>query len=99
MRISRPNNAHCRKPSPRAHPMRNHYSWVQGTNLCRVYNYHDSQACDYKRSGILFWLDGLDGMGEIGQVFVKALWLLRAYVTIPYDMLKLNLMGSFSLQL
>jgi hypothetical protein len=25
-----------------------------GYNLCRVYNYHDSRACGYKRSGILF---------------------------------------------
>jgi hypothetical protein len=27
--------------------------WVHGTNLCRVYNYHDNRACGYKRSGIL----------------------------------------------
>jgi hypothetical protein len=26
-----------------------------------VYNYHDSHACGYKRSGILFRLDGMDG--------------------------------------
>jgi hypothetical protein len=37
----------------------NHYVWVQGTNLCKVYNYHDSRAYGYKRSGILFWLDGM----------------------------------------
>jgi hypothetical protein len=24
-----------------------------------VYNYQDSHACGYKRSGILFWLDGM----------------------------------------
>jgi hypothetical protein len=34
----------------------------------------------------------------IGQVFVESLRLLCACVAIPYDMLKLNLMGSFSLQ-
>jgi hypothetical protein len=64
-----------------------------------VYNYHDSRACGYKRSGILFWLDGLDGNGvELAMLFVESLWLLGAYVTAPYDMLKFNLMGSFSLQ-
>jgi hypothetical protein len=31
--------------------------------LCKVYNYHDSRACGYKRSRILFWLGGLDGNG------------------------------------
>jgi hypothetical protein len=35
--------------------------------LCQVYNYHDSQACGYKRSGILFRLDWFewecDGFG------------------------------------
>jgi hypothetical protein len=36
----------------------NHYSWVQDTNLYRVYNCHDSRAYGYKRYGILFWLDG-----------------------------------------
>jgi hypothetical protein len=29
----------------------------QGTNLCKVYNYHDSQACGYKQSGILPRID------------------------------------------
>jgi hypothetical protein len=42
-----------------------------GYNLCRVYNYHDSRACGYKRSGILFWLDGLD---RDGMDLVKTLW-------------------------
>jgi hypothetical protein len=28
--------------------------------LCNVYNYHDSRACSFKRSGILSRLDGLD---------------------------------------
>jgi hypothetical protein len=27
--------------------------------LRKVYNYHDSRACDYKRSGILSGLDGM----------------------------------------
>jgi hypothetical protein len=32
--------------------------------LRKVYNYHDSRACDHKRSGILSRLDGyLDGIG------------------------------------
>jgi hypothetical protein len=29
-----------------------------GHYLCKVYNYHDSRACGYKWSGILFRLDG-----------------------------------------
>jgi hypothetical protein len=28
-------------------------------NLCKVYNYHDSRVYNYKRYGILFWLDGM----------------------------------------
>jgi hypothetical protein len=35
-----------------------------GRYLCKVYNYHDSRAYGYKQSGILFWLDGLDGNGS-----------------------------------
>jgi hypothetical protein len=34
-----------------------------GSYLCKVYNYHDCRACGYKRSGILFWLDGMVWMG------------------------------------
>jgi hypothetical protein len=34
-----------------------------GRYLCKVYNYHDSRACDYKRSEILSRLDGLVGNG------------------------------------
>jgi hypothetical protein len=32
-----------------------------GTNryLCKVYNYHDSRACDYKWSGILPRIEGM----------------------------------------
>jgi hypothetical protein len=26
-----------------------------------MYNYYDSRAYGYKQSGILFWLDGMDG--------------------------------------
>jgi hypothetical protein len=33
---------------------------VQGAYLWKVYNYHNSRACGYKRSEILFWLDGMD---------------------------------------
>jgi hypothetical protein len=36
---------------------------VQGTNLCRVYNCHDSRAYGYKRSRIL------TGLVEIGYWF------------------------------
>jgi hypothetical protein len=28
-------------------------------HLCKVYNYHGSQACSYKRFGILTRLDGM----------------------------------------
>jgi hypothetical protein len=46
-----------------------------GRYLCKVYNYHDSRACDYERSGILFQLVGLDGNGV---VLVETLWPLCA---------------------
>jgi hypothetical protein len=36
-----------------------------GRYLCKVYNYHDSRACDYERSGILFQLVGLVGNGVV----------------------------------
>jgi hypothetical protein len=35
-----------------------HYSWVQGANLCKVYNCHDSCAYNYKISGVLTRLVG-----------------------------------------
>jgi hypothetical protein len=63
--------------------------------LYKVYNYHDSRACGYKRSVILFWLDGLDGSG---MDLVKSLWklcdyfvLAYAFVIILYDILKYKL--------
>jgi hypothetical protein len=37
----------------------NHYAWAQGTNLCIVYNYHDSRACGYKQSGIVPRIQGM----------------------------------------
>jgi hypothetical protein len=37
----------------------NHYLWVQGAYLCKVYNCHDSSAYGYKRPVILFWLDDM----------------------------------------
>jgi hypothetical protein len=40
-----------------------------------VYNYHDSRACSYKWSGILFQLDGMVGNGV---VFVETLWSICA---------------------
>jgi hypothetical protein len=65
--------------------------------LCKVYNYHDSRACGYKRYGVLFWLDSLDGNE---MVLVKYLWKLcdyfvpiYAFVIIIYDILKYNLIG------
>jgi hypothetical protein len=33
-----------------------------GCYLCKVYNYHDSRACGYKRSGILPRIEGI-GLG------------------------------------
>jgi hypothetical protein len=71
-------------------------SLLMGTRryLYKVYNYHDSRACGYKRSGILFWLDGFGWeWGEIGQNFVGSLWLLCAFVAILWDILKYNLIG------
>jgi hypothetical protein len=47
----------------------NHYEWVQGTKLCKVYNYHDSQPCSYKWFGILFWLDGMVWFGMGLELF------------------------------
>ncbi len=65
-----------------------------GRYLCKVYNYHDSRAYSYKRSGILFWLDGFGWeWGGIGQAFVESLWLLCAFVAILCDILKYNLIG------
>jgi hypothetical protein len=68
-----------------------------GCYLCKVYNYHDSRACGYKRYEILFSLDGLDG---IGMVLVKSLWKLCdyfvplcAFMIILCDILKYNLIG------
>jgi hypothetical protein len=66
-----------------------------GRYICKVYNYHDSRACGYKQSGILFWLDGLEGNE---MVLAKSLWNLcdyfvplSAFVIILCDILKYNL--------
>jgi hypothetical protein len=66
-----------------------------GLYLYKVYIYHDSRACGYKRSWILFQLDGLDGNG---MVLIYSLWKLYdyfvplcAFVIILYDILKFNL--------
>jgi hypothetical protein len=40
--------------------------------ICKVYKYHDSRACGYNRSEILFRLDGL-----VGNVMVFGLVLLK----------------------
>jgi hypothetical protein len=50
--------------------------WVQGAIIYTMYNYHDSRAYGYKRSGILFGLVGIGlvwlwmgmGMGLIGDL-------------------------------
>jgi hypothetical protein len=39
-----------------------------GRYHCKVYNYHDSRACGYMQSRILFQLDGL-GMEWFGYGF------------------------------
>jgi hypothetical protein len=60
--------------------------WVQGTNLCRVYNYHDSRAYGYKWSGILTGLVGIGliwlwigiSLGDTCQV-VRQHWLEICY--------------------
>jgi hypothetical protein len=61
-----------------------------GRYLCKVYNYHDSRACGYKWSEIIFWLDGLDGNW---MVLVKSLWKLYDYFVPPcaFVILKYNL--------
>jgi hypothetical protein len=46
-----------------------------GRYLCKLYNYYDSRAYGYKRSGILFRLVGMVGNGV---VFVETLWSLGA---------------------
>jgi hypothetical protein len=61
-----------------------------GRYLCKVYNYHDSRAYGYKRFGILFWLDGLDGNG---MVLVKLFWNLCDYFVPLCDIFKYNLIG------
>jgi hypothetical protein len=60
-----------------------------GCYLCKVYNYHDSRECDYKRSRILFSLDGLGGNGV---ELVKTLWNLCDYFVPvwPYFVIYLN---------
>jgi hypothetical protein len=46
-----------------------------GCYICKVYNYHDSQACGCKRSGIL---PRIVGMVVNGVVLVKTLLSLSA---------------------
>jgi hypothetical protein len=44
--------------------------WAHGTNLCEMYNYHDSRAHGHERSGILSRLDGLEyGMVWFVMIF------------------------------
>jgi hypothetical protein len=57
------------------------HGWIQGTNLCKVYNYHDSRACGYKWSVILPRIEGMDmewfGFGY-GMVMVTG-WFWYVY--------------------
>jgi hypothetical protein len=64
-----------------------------GRYLCKVYNCHDSRACDYKRSGIL-------GLVGYGMLLAKSLWKLcdyfvplYAFVIILCDIHKHDLIG------
>jgi hypothetical protein len=68
-----------------------------GRYLCKVYNYHDSRACGYRWSGVLFLFAGLVGNG---MVLVKYLWKICdyfvpicAFVIILCDILKDNSIG------
>jgi hypothetical protein len=47
-----------------------------------MYNCHDGRAYDYKRSGILFWLDGLmwDGWNGFGLACVESYDLQNPFV-------------------
>jgi hypothetical protein len=47
--------------------------WIQGINLCRVYNYYDSRALSYKRSGILMGLDSCGLVKFQVQVLVESI--------------------------
>jgi hypothetical protein len=56
-----------------------------GHYLYKVYNYYDSRACGYKRSGVLFQLDGL-GMEWFSFGFALAVWscvIYRILLWIP----------------
>jgi hypothetical protein len=55
--------------------------WIHGTNLCKVYNYHDSWACGYKQSGILLRLDGWD-VGWLVWFWCRSYGLLWSTVTL-----------------
>jgi hypothetical protein len=59
-----------------------------GRYLCKVYTYHDSRACGYKRSGIL---PSLDGFGVEWFGFGLAVWSYVIY-RIP---LWIMLCGTF----
>jgi hypothetical protein len=61
---------------------------VHRTKLCRVYNYHDSQACGYERSGILIRLDGYwmgFGFGESVRPCVNLCLLLHNNLCLLLD--------------
>jgi hypothetical protein len=61
-----------------------------GRYLCKVYNYHDSPACGYKRSGILFLIDGLNGNGV---ELAKFLWNLCDYF-VPVSLCRVICLNS-----
>jgi hypothetical protein len=60
--------------------------------ICKVYNYHDSRACSYKRSGIL---SRLADLGVEWYGFGLAVWSCMIY-RIP---LQITLCGILLIQL
>jgi hypothetical protein len=71
-------------------------SLLMGTGhyLCKMYNYHDSRACSYKRSEILSRLDSMVWMGygswcSLCGNFV-ILYALFVDHTLWYTLIQLN---------
>jgi hypothetical protein len=58
-----------------------------------VYNYHDSRACSYKRSGFLSRLDGI-GFGESVRLCVNLCFLLDNNICIMLDNTLLSSVGQ-----
>jgi hypothetical protein len=76
----------------------NHYLRVQGTNLYKVYNYHDSRAYGYNRSGVLSRLDGYEFWNSLcGScvILCAPLWIILYDILIQLNCVVLAC--SFSL--